>query len=626
MTYPLFLLVVSPDNAILDEEQVTKLYVNDCYPSLKSARATIQSAYTEDTDMIVYEDIAYPATFIADKYLFTYNVSYRKDDINASCSECWLGVLETQLNSPLGYNEGMEETFSSLTSSCSALGYSVTSPTAYTLNTTATATATETSATTISTTTSTCLSSYQVQQSDDYNSVIKSLGVSTYSLLHTNNLDLYYQGFANMVNQTLCSTSNATTTDATSAALVPTNALDSSNHNYSLWYTVSDRLRRRYLRPGEAYYIKPVGSITSYANYTLTRFLPIIVTPATFSSVNTDIPTTTSYPGFVYTKPTQLPTTPDTLSGCYKYANPSNITNLYRDLATDYKISIDQLVEWNPSLSNNESTYTLTITYSYYVLEYANSTATEPTVTNCLSINATESGTTSNCNYFTSVDLYNSPDDYDTSLYSGLNVTDSRAVCIGVGSTNVTATSTATTTSTGTSTQTTASIGPTQTRVVSGCQKFYTVVDGDNYSTIESEFGISLTEFYQWNPSISSTYGSLWLGYTYYIKGPASTTTTTGPNAPTQTGIVSNCDKYYTVVDGDSYAQIETTYRIKFAQLYQWNPAIRSDYQTLVIGYSVCVGVSAKTTKRKRTEKLDRLKSPREKEGRRHLHLHNRAI
>lgn len=126
--------------------------------------------------------------------------------MNASCSECWLGVLETQLNSPLGYDEGMEETFSSLTSSCSASGYSITSPTTYALNTTATATATatETSATATSSTTSTCVSSYQVQQSDDCNSVAKLLGVSTYSLLQANNLDLYCQGFANKVNQTLC--------------------------------------------------------------------------------------------------------------------------------------------------------------------------------------------------------------------------------------------------------------------------------------------------------------------------------------------------------------------------------------------------------------------------------------
>lgn len=35
--------------------------------------------------------------------------------------------------------------------------------------------------------------------------------------------------------------------------------------------------------------------------------------------------------------------------------------------------------------------------------------ATEDTVSNCLSINATESNTASDCNCFTSVDLYDAP-------------------------------------------------------------------------------------------------------------------------------------------------------------------------------------------------------------------------
>lgn len=215
-------------------------------------------------------------------------------------------------------------------------------------------------------------------------------------------------------------------------------------------------------------------------------------------------------------------------------------------------------------------------------------------------------------------------EDCDTSLYSGLNVTDYRAICIGVGSTDETTTSTATVTTTGTSTQTTASMGPTQTGIVAGCQEFHTVADGDTCSTIESAFGISFGEFYQWNPSIGSTCSSLWLGYAYCVKGPVSTATTTGPSGPTQTGIVSNCDKYYTVADGDSCTQIETTYGISFSQLYQWNPAIGSDCQTLTIGYSVCVGVSAESTKRKRTEN-DPLKSSRGKKGKRHMHLHNLA-
>lgn len=131
--------------------------------------------------------------------------------VNGSCSDCWLGTLETQLNSPLGYDEGMEDNFNSLTSSCNATGYSVTSPTAYALHATTTTTETSSSAMTTTTATPSCANYYQVKETDDCNSVAKSLGVSTYYLLQANNLDLYCQNFAAKVNQTLCVPSQCTT-------------------------------------------------------------------------------------------------------------------------------------------------------------------------------------------------------------------------------------------------------------------------------------------------------------------------------------------------------------------------------------------------------------------------------
>ncbi|KAE8330699.1 hypothetical protein BDV39DRAFT_190332 [Aspergillus sergii] len=121
-------------------------------------------------------------------------------------------------------------------------------------------------------------------------------------------------------------------------------------------------------------------------------------------------------------------------------------------------------------------------------------------------------------------------------------------------------------------TSTTVSMGPTQTGVVSGCQLFHTV-----------------------NPSISNTCNNLWLGYAYCVKGPSSSTTATAtsstasPSSPTQAGTVSNHNQYHTVVSGDSCDYIEITYGISFAQLYEWNPAIGSDCETLRVGHSICV-------------------------------------
>ena len=140
----------------------------------------------------------------------------------------------------------------------------------------------------------------------------------------------------------------------------------------------------------------------------------------------------------------------------------------------------------------------------------------------------------------------------------------------------------------------------TPTDTVSGCQQFYTLTSGDDCSTIETEFGITLAQFYQWNPSVAAQCTNLWLEEAYCVKGPASTTTSittattaTSPSGPTQTGITSNCGEYSTVMSGDSCSHIETTYGITFAELYEWNPAIGSDFEYLGVGYSVCVGVSS---------------------------------
>lgn len=184
--------------------------------------------------------------------------------------------------------------------------------------------------------------------------------------------------------------------------------------------------------------------------------------------------------------------------------------------------------------------------------------------------------------------------DCDTALWANLSSTASRAVCIGVGSKSAAATTTISTGSE-TATSTTVFMGPTQIGVVSGCQLFHTVVDGDDFPSIESDYGITLAQFYQLNPSIGSTCNTLWLGYAYCVKGPSSSATATAisstasPNGHTQAGTVSNCNLYHTVVSGDSCDHIEITYGISFAQLYEWNPAIGSNCETLRVGYSICV-------------------------------------
>ncbi|KAJ5656875.1 hypothetical protein N7507_008825 [Penicillium longicatenatum] len=665
-----YLGIVSENNGVVTADQIEDVCVDDCYSSLEAARSVIAAACTLDTDIIVVENVAYPATFIVDNYLFTYELSCRKDSttgeycdplvaswsnqsLNTSqlCSDCWLGGLALELNSPFGYDSVVAVNYASLTSSCNATTYTYATPTQYALN----ATATTEPATVTTTPASSCTGSYKVQVEDTCNSVAQALNVSTYSLLYMNNLDLYCLNWASTaVNSSLCipqqcdthvwqatdtcdsvvgGLSNVTipqflawnpnfnalcqnavnyiayvvcvgppggylnhTTDMsgnstvqnptsiTSAVPAPTNALNGSTTDCGLWYTVREGddcslvtvanaislvdfyflnpeidANCTHLELGEAYCIAAVGDINTYSGYPVTTPL-FTVTTASFPAVDTSIPTATSDPGFVYT-PTYLPTAPDTLTNCQRYAN-------------------------------YDTTYNLNSCNSYTTGSDDTSSSDSGPGSLCLSLNATESTTVSNCNCFTGVNGYEKGEyqcadieedfditeaqlltwnpwlgtDCDTNLYANLNDTDTRAVCIGVGS----STSTTATTTPSSTTATATSVAPTQTGYIYGCQEFFTVESGD-------DFGKACT--------------NLWLGYAYCVKGPTATASSSA-GAPTQTGIASNCNEYYTVVSGDSCAAVEDAFEITFAQLYEWNPVIGSDFQYLDVGYAICVGVS----------------------------------
>lgn len=94
----------------------------------------------------------------------------------------------------------------------------------------------------------------------------------------------------------------------------------------------------------------------------------------------------------------------------------------------------------------------------------------------------------------------------DTQIYSGLNASDARPVCIGVGGSTTggptTTAPTQTSTSSTTATSTTASaVSPTQTGMPANCSKYHQAVDGDGCWAIANEYGITLDQFYAWNPA-----------------------------------------------------------------------------------------------------------------------------
>lgn len=86
-------------------------------------------------------------------------------------------------------------------------------------------------------------------------------------------------------------------------------------------------------------------------------------------------------------------------------------------------------------------------------------------------------------------------------LYAGLEGSEERPVCVGAGGGGGSDPIT-----TGAPTTTTAApvpspTAPTQPGIVAGCQKYYTAVIGDGCWAIANDNGISLDDFYAWNPA-----------------------------------------------------------------------------------------------------------------------------
>ncbi|KAF9888671.1 hypothetical protein FE257_008429 [Aspergillus nanangensis] len=185
---------------ILDGSQLTTLCEGSCRSDLSTLRNTILSSCTAPTDVMVPgRTIAYPATFIIDRYIYATDLSCLKDpstgqycDIliaswsnqteytrDQNCSACELGIGKLQNQSPFGFNKASGEEFSSLTSSCSATGYYYSTPTSYALNST-TALPSPTCA----------VASYTIQPNDTCVVISGANNVSTYGLINVNGFDL----------------------------------------------------------------------------------------------------------------------------------------------------------------------------------------------------------------------------------------------------------------------------------------------------------------------------------------------------------------------------------------------------------------------------------------------------
>lgn len=136
---------------LLDQDGLTAVCQDACRQSLVDLRTKISSSCDAGTDTIHFGYMTYPATYIADRYLYFYDVSCYRDKSSGqfcdavvagwrnetggsashACEDCWLGPMSVQLGSPIGYDEERARAFASLTSSCSVDAYPHATPTPY---------------------------------------------------------------------------------------------------------------------------------------------------------------------------------------------------------------------------------------------------------------------------------------------------------------------------------------------------------------------------------------------------------------------------------------------------------------------------------------------------------------
>ena len=106
--------------------------------------------------------------------------------------------------------------------------------------------------------------------------------------------------------------------------------------------------------------------------------------------------------------------------------------------------------------------------------------------------------------------------DCDAGLFAGLSESDSRAVCISVNGTTPTTTTssggTASATKTGSSTTSSGvtTPSPVQSGISKNCVIFYDVKSGDGCYDIANDHGITLDDFYSYNPAVGNDCSKLY--------------------------------------------------------------------------------------------------------------------
>ncbi|KAI0476852.1 hypothetical protein F4859DRAFT_65195 [Xylaria cf. heliscus] len=311
--------------------------------------------------------------------------------------------------------------------------------------------------------------------------------------------------------------------------------------------------------------------------------------------------------------PTPQPTQPGMTANCNNFAIVDSSSETCSDIASAAGITLTEFYAWNPAVGNTCSN----LLVNYWVcVGVASSAATTSITTSATSSSKTTSTTspaktTTTTSSTITTSATSSPK--TTTTTSSIKTTTTTS-SVKTTTTTLTTTSTTfstktTTTSTKTTTTSTNKITtptPIQTGMVSDCDDFYLVHSGDTCANIASVEGISLTNFYAWNPAVGSSCTGLQASVYVCIglqgSAPTQTITTLKPTSttkgngiatptPVQTGMVSDCDDFYLVHSGDTCANIASVEGISLTNFYAWNPAVGSSCAGLQAGVYVCIGL-----------------------------------
>ncbi|KAL4790494.1 hypothetical protein BDV19DRAFT_394063 [Aspergillus venezuelensis] len=285
------------------------------------------------------------------------------------------------------------------------------------------------------------------------------------------------------------------------------------------------------------------------------------------------------------------PTVSDVVSGCTYWANDIAAYDTCAALQDYFGITVEQLAAWNPSLSSSDCMLVVGNSYCVeapHVPPPSSTTTTSTTkTTSSGGPSSTQTGLEPSCDEFHLVATGDAC--FDLAVEYGISLQQFHNWNPAVG-----------TTCSG------LQAGYYRMLTYGTCDKFYAVEEGNTCGTIASDNGITLPDFYAWNPAVGTDCSALWAGYYACIGVTGGTTTTskttatsttstaTGPS-PTQTGIIETCTGYYQAQSGETYSSIVSG-RYSYVPLNRfitWNPAVESSCSGLWAGYFYCVATEA---------------------------------